>query len=237
MTGWPAAIFFDFDGVIVNSEPIHFQAFKEVLAEEQIDITEKEYFSELIGFDDRGVFRHVLKKHGRPLDAKELSRIATRKGDVTRDMIVNRRYSALPGVEKLVRGLARHYPLAICSGALREEIESMLDGVNLRECFPTIVAAEDVSIGKPNPMGYMLAARLVSERTGMPLAPKDCLVIEDAPTVIESVRKAGFVTLGVATSYPLEDLRGANYAVTRLEPAEVLKLIPQLKVGLDGATA
>src|SRR5262249_5921457 len=123
----------------------------------------------------------------------------------------------------------RHYPLAICSGALREEFEAMLEGVALRDCFPTIVAAEDVTVGKPDPQGYLLSVKLLSQRTGKKMEPADCLIVEDAPTVIHSVKKVGFRVLGVATSYPLEQLGEADYAVRRLDPAEVHRKIPNLK--------
>jgi HAD superfamily hydrolase (TIGR01509 family) len=228
MSNWPGAILFDFDGVIVNSEPLHFDAFRLTLAKEHIDLSEEEYYKELIGFDDKGAFRHVFQKHGRELDPKTFLRVMTSKSEAMMEVIHQRRYEALPGVEELVRGLWRHYPLAICSGALREEIEAMLEGVRLRDCFPTIVAAEDVSVGKPDPMGYLMTAKLVSERAGRKLEPKDCLIVEDAPSVIQSVRAAGFCVLAVATSYVEEELAAANYVVRRLEPAEVLKKIPQL---------
>jgi HAD superfamily hydrolase (TIGR01509 family) len=232
MTAWPAAIFFDFDGVIVNSEPLHFAAIREVLKREQIDLQEEEYYRELIGFDDRGAFAHMFAKHKRPLDPKTMLRVLTRKSETSRELIESRQYAALPGVEELVRGLWRNYPLAICSGALREEIESMLEGVNLRDCFPVIVAAEDVTKGKPDPEGYLLAAELVRQKTGLRFSPADCLVIEDAPTVIKSVNAAGFHTLAVATSHPLEELAHAKWRVTRLTPTQVLKQIPNLKIGV-----
>src|SRR5439155_14540626 len=123
-------------------------------------------------------------RHDRPLDPKTFLRVATRKGEVVMEMIRRRKYQALPGVEEFVRGLWRNYPLAICSGALREEIEAMLEGVNLRDCFNIIVAAEDVSVGKPDPQGYLMTAQLLSEKARAPLSPGDCLVVEDAPTVI-----------------------------------------------------
>jgi beta-phosphoglucomutase len=229
MNSWPRAIFFDFDGVIVNSEPLHFAAIRDVLKDEQIDLTEDEYYRELIGFDDRGAFGHMFAKQGRVMDAAASARVLSKKSHASHAAIQARKYSALPGVNDLVRGLAKHYPLAICSGALREEIEPMLDGVGLRECFPVIVAAEDVSQGKPNPEGYLLTAKLVGKRIGVELKPQDCLIIEDAPTVIRSVNKTGFQTLGVATSYPLEALGDATYAVTDLAPAVVLRHIPSLK--------
>ena len=232
MTSWPAAIFFDFDGVIVNSEPLHFSAIQQVLKREQIELQEEEYYKELIGFDDRGAFKYMFAKHKRLLDPKTLLRVLTRKSETTHELIETRQYAALPGVEELVRGLWRHYPLAICSGALREEVEAMLEGVNLRDCFPVIVAAEDVKKGKPDPEGYLLAAELVRRKTGLKFAPADCLVIEDAPTVIKSANAAGFHTMAVATSYPLEALAHAKYRVTRLTPAQVLQQIPTLEIGV-----
>jgi HAD superfamily hydrolase (TIGR01509 family) len=229
MPTWPCAILFDFDGVIVNSEPLHFHAFHEVLREEHIELTEEEYYRELIGFDDKGAFRHVFETHQRPLDPKTFLRVMTRKSEAMMELIQGRKYHALPGVEEFVRGLWRQYPLAICSGALREEIEAMLEGINLRDCFKVIVAAEDVTVGKPDPQGYLLTTRLLAEKTRTTLVPADCLIIEDAPTVIRSVRAAGFKVLGVATSYPLEKLSDANYAVKSLESEMIRQAIPELK--------
>src|SRR5947209_6222501 len=181
MSQWPRAVLFDFDGVIVNSEPLHFRAFHEVLAEEHIELPEEEYYRELIGFDDKGAFRHIFEKHQRALDPKTFLRVLTRKSESMMELIHARKYHALPGVEEFVRALWRTHPLAICSGALREEIEAMLEGVNLRDCFRVIVAAEDVTVGKPDPMGYLLTAELLAQQLKTPLAPADCLIVEDAP--------------------------------------------------------
>lgn len=230
MVHWPLAILFDFDGVIVNSEPLHFYAFHHVLRAEKIDLSEDEYYRELIGFDDRGAFRHLFEKRKMPIEPKDLSRLITRKSEVMMELIRDRKYHALPGVEELVRGLWRHYPLAICSGALREEIESMLEGISLRDCFSVIVAAEDVTVGKPDPQGYLLCKKLVSEKTKVALKPEDCLVIEDAPSVIKSVKAAGFPTLGVATSHDIGKLSDADWRVKTLEPGEVARQIPELQL-------
>jgi HAD superfamily hydrolase (TIGR01509 family) len=229
-SAWPRAILFDFDGVIVNSEPLHLLAFQEVLQAEKIPLSEEEYYQHLIGFDDRGAFQHLYKMRKRELEPKTLLRLLTRKGEMTMELIGRRQYQALAGVEEFVRGLWRHYPLAIVSGARRDEIEAMLEGVRLRDCFPTIVGAEDVSVGKPDPAGYLLAARLVSQREHTHLQPGDCLVIEDAPTVVRSTRQAGFRVLAVANSYPAEQLSEAHYVVGTLRPEEVSKKIPQLKL-------
>jgi HAD superfamily hydrolase (TIGR01509 family) len=229
--GWPRAVLFDFDGVIVNSEPLHFHAFHEVLAEEDIELSEAEYYDELIGFDDKGAFRHIFARHNRPLGPRTFLRVMTRKSETMMELIQKRKYHALPGVEQFVRGLWRNYPLAICSGALREEIEAMLEGINLRDCFRVIVAAEDVTVGKPDPQGYLMTTQLLAEKSHTAISPGDCLIVEDAPTVIRSVRAAGFRALGVATSYPLEKLGDAHYAVKSLEPSVVKQAIPKLKIG------
>jgi len=230
MSQWPAAVLFDFDGVIVNSEPLHFRAFREVLAEEHIELSEQDYYADLIGFDDRGAFKHIFEKIGKPLEPKTLLRIMTRKSEVMMEQIYKEHYHALPGVEELVRGLWRNYPLAICSGALREEIEVMLEGISLRDCFSVIVAAEDVTVGKPDPQGYLMAAGLLADKIRKPIRPQDCLIVEDAPMVIRSVKAAGFRALGVATSYFTDKLKDADWIVKTLNPDEVLEKIPELKL-------
>lgn len=226
---WPATLIFDFDGVLVNSEPLHFRAFEEVAAAEKIQLTEEEYYRELIGFDDRGAWKHVFESRGRELDPKTFLRVMTRKSEVMRELIERRQYKALPGVEECIRGLWRNYPLAICSGALREEIETMLEGVALRDCFSVIVAAEDVTRGKPDPEGYLLAARLVGERVHKPIAPKDGLVIEDAPKVVHRVKKAGFPTLAITNTYSAEHLTEADWVVSSLRIDHVRAAVPELR--------
>ena len=234
---WPRAVLFDFDGVIVNSEPLHFYAYHEVLKEHGVEITEDEYYRDLIGFDDRGAFRHLFAKRGRPLEPGALLALMARKSRVMMGLIHSRPFAPLPGVEEFVRTLWRRCPLGICTGALREEVEAMLEGVRLRDCFPVIVAAEDVEVGKPDPSGYLLTAQLLSEKMlkhEPPLQPAECLVIEDAPKVIHSVKEVGFRTLGVATSYPMVKLTEADWAVKSLRPEEVAQEVPDLRLLDEG---
>jgi beta-phosphoglucomutase len=233
MAKWPLAVFFDFDGVIVNSEPLHFYAFHETLQECGIDLSEEEYYNELIGFDDRGALRYCFEKRGRQLGPKTFLHLMTRKSKVMMELIHQRKFKALPGVEEFVRGIWRHYPLAICSGALREEIETMLEGISLRDCFQTIVAAEDVTEGKPNPEGYLRCTQLVGARIKKRLNPEDCLVIEDAPSVIRSIRARGFKVLGLSTTYGRDKMKEANWVARSLQPAEIRKILPELQMLTD----
>jgi len=230
MSLWPGALLFDFDGVLVNSEPLHLLAFQEVLKAEKIEVSEAEYYQEFLGHDDRNAFRRVFEKHGRTLDPKTFLRLMAGKQAGMMRQIRSRKYQPLPGVEEFVRSVWRHYPLAVCSGSLRDEVDAMLEGVSLRDCFSVVVAAEDVVAGKPGAEGYLLAMRSVSEKIRRRLYPEDCLIIEDAPSVVHSAREAGFPVLAVATSHPVEKLSEANWVVKSLQPTEVQRKIPGLKV-------
>ena len=236
MPTWPRAVLFDFDGVLVNSEPLHFQAFREVLGKEGIALTEEQYYRDLIGFDDRGAFRRVFELHNKELAPKTFLSLMAAKSVVMTELIHRKKLGALPGVEEFVRQLWRRCPLAIVSGALREEIEMMLEGIALRDCFMFIVASEDVTVGKPDPEGYLLAMHLISDRliaedkSKRPLKPSDCVVVEDAPTVVRSVKKVGFPTIAVTNTYGPQQLAEAKYIVDSLQPAEIKKRVPELGI-------
>lgn len=222
-------ILFDFDGVLVNSEGLHFRAFERSAREAGIELTEEEYFKDLIGYDDRGVWRQIAKTRGLKLDPPTLLGLQTYKAQVMQGLIHEKKYAGLPGVEGLIRGLWRNYPLAIVTGALREEVELMLEGIGLRDCFRTIVAAEDVTNGKPDPEGYLKATDEIARLTNQNIKPANALIFEDAPRVIERARAAGFQTVGVPTHYGHDDLKG-DYTPKSLQAAEVARAVPGLRV-------
>ncbi|MFT3784583.1 MAG: HAD family phosphatase [Tepidisphaeraceae bacterium] len=222
------AIVFDFDGVLVNSEPLHFNAFAAAAKTVGITLTEDEYFRELIGYDDRGAWRKLLELHNCPVTPQQLLKLNDHKMQVMRDQIYDKKYSPLLGVEETVRALWRFYPLAICSGAFREEIEAMLEGINLRDCFRIITAAEDVQNGKPDPEGYMITLAALSRVAQRKLDPHECLIVEDAPRVISAVRELGFQTLGVPTSYGEKEL-GAHHVTKSMKLDDLRKAMPGLK--------
>ena len=211
-----AALIFDFDGVIVDSEPLHCRAFQETLADFGLELTAEQYFSQLIGFDDRGAMEFFLRRHGITLETRAMKRLLSRKAAAFDALIRTGDFHALPGVGRFVRQASRRFPLGICSGARGGEIRKMLAGVGLTEFFQVIVAAEDVSVSKPDPAGYFQAARLLGQKTGRNFAPGNCLVIEDAPTVIHTTRAAGFHVLGVATTYPADALTEASHVIPSL---------------------
>ena len=207
------AVIFDFDGVLVDSEPLHFQSLGEAMRPEGITVTREAYFGKYLAFDDRGAIRRVLEDHGIFPDAERMERIALRKEARFADVLKG--VSFFPGARDLVGALAARVPLGIASGARHAEIEAILAAGGLREPFPVIVGADDVPRTKPDPAPYLLAARqLTAFAPG--LEPGDCLAFEDSVPGIASALAAGMKVVGVAHSYPPAKLRSAHRVVESL---------------------
>jgi beta-phosphoglucomutase len=211
------AVIFDFNGIIVDDEPIHFRLFQKVLAEEGILLTENAYYERYLGFDDRGAFSAGLRENNRPLDDTKLRQLIERKAAYYQDAI-REQVAIFPGVKDLIASLVPALPLAVASGALRQEIEVILRTAGLLDYFDGIVSAEDVTRGKPEPEIFLkaLAALNRREKTS-PIVPADCVVIEDSKEGIRGARRAGMKCLAVTNSHPAEQLTEANAVVTSLD--------------------
>jgi HAD superfamily hydrolase (TIGR01509 family) len=200
------ALVFDFDGVIANSEPLHFRAFRDVLAEADVVLTEAEYYGRYLGFDDVGAFEAIAGDRGRAWRAETIRELVARKA--TRMEALERDVSVLfPGAADAVRRAAAAVPIAIASGAIRAEIQRVLDRERLASCFHAIVAAEDTAASKPAPDPYRRAVALLEFAVHAPLAPDDCVALEDSNWGLDSARAAGLRTVGVAQTYPSTSLR------------------------------
>ena len=212
------AVIFDFNGIIVDDEPIHFRLFQRVFSEEGIDLDEATYYRRYLGFDDRGAFLAAFRDHGRAVGAAKLQELIGRKADYYRDAIRNH-VAIFPGVRALVQDLARHVPLAVASGALRQEIETILQTVNLLNHFHAIVSAEDVQQGKPEPEIFIKALAALNAANGAvaAIAPMNCVVIEDSKEGVRGARRAGMKCLAVTNSHPPELLQEADAVVASLE--------------------
>jgi HAD superfamily hydrolase (TIGR01509 family) len=219
------ALIFDFNGIIVDDEPIHFELFKQVLAEEGIKLTEADYYARYLGFDDRGAFTAAYREHGRSLDEKLLARLIDHK-TIYYQSEIRSKVRIFPGVEKLVTTLVPVLPLAVASGALRQEIETILSAAGLLKHFAVIISAEDVDHGKPEPEIFLKAlARLNAQvEDGHPIDAADCLVIEDSKEGIRGARRAGMKCLAVSNSHPTELLQEANAVVRSLEEVDLALL-------------
>lgn len=216
------ALIFDFNGIIVDDEPIHFELFKRVLAQESIELTEETYYARYLGFDDRGAFTAAYREQGRSLDETLLLQLIDRKAVYYKDAI-QKNVRIFPGVQELIAALSAALPLAVASGALKHEIETILSTSGLLKHFAVIISAEDVKQGKPEPEIFFkaLAQLNLQVKNAHPIDAADCLVIEDSKEGIRGARRAGMKCLAVTNSHSIELLRGANAIVTSLEDVDL----------------
>ena len=205
------ALIFDFNGVVVDDEPIHMRMFQEALRDEGIGMSEEDYYRFYLGMNDKDCFTTVLKKMGRFSD-RALRKMMRRKASLYMAYIA-KHLIFFPGARSFIRRAARKYPLAIASGALRSEICYILGRGGLRKCFSVIVAAEDVRNGKPDPECFRLALKRLNATLGLSLKPRECLVLEDSLEGISAAKKAGMQCLALATSHPAKKLKRADIIV------------------------
>jgi len=230
------AIIFDFDGVIADTEPFHLKAFRKVLADEGITLTEREYYEKYLGVDDLGCFKSVLASYGRRPGPNKIASLMARKSCLFKENIL-KKLSFVPGVIPFVKRAAKRYPLAIASCALRQEILMILRKAGIDKAFQVIVSAEDISRGKPDPEGFLKALKNLNKtgkilRLGKPIKPQECLVVEDSPFGIEGARRAGMPCLAIATSYTAKDLTEARIVRRNflgLTPSSLEKLFRSCK--------
>ena len=207
------AIVFDFDGVIANSEPLHFRAFRDVLASRDIDLTERDYYARYLGYDDAGAFHAIATDRGRNFSGVELLGLTAEKA-VRMEVLEQDASVLFPGAADTIRRAAAVVPLAIASGALGAEIRRVLEGADLTQYFQAIVAAEDTRVSKPAPDPYQRAVALLGQAMHDPeLRPADCAAIEDSRWGIASARAAGLRTVGVTTSYAADELAEADIVI------------------------
>ena len=207
------AAVFDFDGVVVDSEPLHYRSLRDALRPEGVEISEAEYLQVYLAYDDREAIRLALENHGESTDPARRGRIEARKVETFARLIPE--IPVFDGVRDLVRALEAEMPLAIASGARHDEVEAILRGVGLRDAFEAIVGAEDAERTKPDPAPYLEAVSRLAART-VGLAPEDCVAFEDSMPGIASALVAGMKVVGVAHSYPAEKLRAAHRVVDSL---------------------
>jgi beta-phosphoglucomutase len=217
------AVVFDFDGVIANSEPLHFAAFREVLAADGVELSEHDYYARYLGYDDAGVFRAVSQERGLPWDVDRVAALVDRKA-VLLEGLEGGGAILFPGADQAIRRLAASLPLAIASGALRLEILRILNRTGLTQYFGAIVAAEDSPAGKPAPDPYLRAVDRLSAASGQQLAPAECVAVEDSHWGLESARAAGLRTVAITHTYPASALGAADLLIDHLDRLTIADL-------------
>jgi len=210
------AVIFDFDGVVVDSEPVHFACFRDVLASVGLELTRADYYDKYLGYDDHDCLLIAARDRGVELSEPQIAHLTAAKTELIQQTF-RESVEALPGAVALIRAIhGASVPLAICSGALRDEITLASRTVGVLDCFQAIVAAKDVARGKPDPEGYLAARAKLAQAAGKDLRPRCCLVVEDSPVGIEAAKAASMKVLAVATSYRPGQLADADRTVNSL---------------------
>jgi HAD superfamily hydrolase (TIGR01509 family) len=210
------AVVFDFDGVIANSEPLHFAAFRAVLAEKGIALSESEYYAQYLGFDDAGTYAAVTRDRGIFWSADDIAALVERKA-VVYEELERGRSILFPGAREAIGRLAAMCPLGIASGSIRAEIVRVLDREDLARHFAAVVSAEDTAASKPAPDPYLRVVDRLAHATGRQLAASECVAVEDSPWGIDSARAAGLRSVGVSHTYPVDALGSADAVIGRLD--------------------
>jgi beta-phosphoglucomutase len=203
-------IVFDFDGVLVDSEPLHLRALQAVIAPLGLSVGRAEYYERYLGYDDMGAFHAIAHDHGVAVTDNDVRALIAQKSAIYQSLL-EAGDILYPGAATCVERLATEFSLGIASGALRQEIEAILQATGLGAHFRFIVASGDTPAGKPAPDPYVRAAALHR------LAPSDCIAIEDSRWGIESARAAGMKCVGITHTYPASELGTADAVIEALD--------------------
>ena len=206
------ALLMDFNGVVINDEPVHHAAYRELLAGEGIEVTDETYYSRL-GMDDKTFVASILEEAGKPSGIDRVLEITTAKTEKWRAAVA----SELPlfaGVENFIRKSAREFALGLVSMSKREEIDFVLEMAGLVDCFSVIISAEEVANCKPDPECYRKGFEQVDlvriAQGHLPMTHGECVVIEDSPPGVMAGRRADLQVLGVTNTVSANKLRKAG---------------------------
>ncbi|MBD2435445.1 HAD family phosphatase [Nostoc sp. FACHB-110] len=227
------AVLFDFNGVIINDERIHLRLIDEILVQENLQPQKVQERQRSLGRSDRACFQELLKNRGRVVTDEYLNQLLNRKAEAyVLELEKLEKLPIYPGVEDLIYqvrsrsvsgGDSLNCNLGLVSGALRKEIELVLNRAKLATYFTVIVAGDDITTSKPQPDGYLLAVERFNQTyPELNLQPQECLAIEDTPAGIQAAKQAQMQVVGVANTYPFHMLqRCCNWTVDYLTDLEL----------------
>lgn len=209
-------IIFDFDGIIVDSEPIIMRLTQEMAAKEGWRVSDEEYYRDYLALDDRGIVERLYLSHGQTIDRKRRDELIKWKS-LAYEKIIENGLPAMSGAIEFVHRTAEAFPLAVASGSARGEIEYLLKKLGLADIFRVFATADDCEHSKPDPEVYLKALaglRSLPEFQTHPLLASECLAIEDAPGGIEAAHAAGIKCLALTHSRSVGNLEHAEWIFT-----------------------
>jgi beta-phosphoglucomutase len=210
------AVIFDFDGVILDSEPLHYEACSYVFKQLGLALSYAEYVEKYLGLSDKEMFPKFFSARNLSFSLEKVNVLIEEKTQQYQEII--RQCDSLPminSVDRYIDYISQKMPkIAICSGSTRNEIMAVLKKLKqgrLQTYFNTIVTSEDIKHGKPSPEGYLLTAKSLG------VSPNECLVIEDTPHGIEAAKAAGMYVIALLTSYTKNQLQYADKIITHFD--------------------
>ena len=215
------AVLFDFNGVILNDEAVHESLIGDLLIAENLRPAPDDFQKYCLGRSDRAALTDLLKSRGRMVSDHYLDQLIQNKALAYRNTLANMdQFPFFEGVVPLIESLkADQLQVGIVSGALRPDIASALEQVNLSHAIDLIVSADDVTESKPNPAGYLKALDILR------LGPTECLVLEDTFIGIKAAKAAKIPVVGVAHTFPFHMLqRCTDWTVDYLHELEISRI-------------
>jgi HAD superfamily hydrolase (TIGR01509 family) len=219
------AIIFDFNGVIIDDEPLHARLLTEIANQHGLTIPGGDPLAAFLGIRDEICFERMLRDKGDPFDKEDIARLTAFKDERYIKELTENGIPLFQGIESFIERVAEKWPLAIASGALSEEIRFVLRENNLDRYFRAIAGGDLKIKGKPAPDVYLAALELMNEQLARPVAAADCLAIEDSPVGITSARSAGMRVLALSTSVGGENLSEADAVLEHLNGVTVQDLV------------
>ncbi len=212
------------DGVIADTAPYHLKVWQEVFQKRGANFTEED-FRHSFGQRNDTIIRNAL---GKEVSQAEIDVIADEKEKSFRHRI-RQNLKPLPGVLKLIKSLNEHrFKMALASSAPIENIQLLIRGLGINNCFQCVICDKDVTEGKPNPQVFLLAAQKLG------VEPKNCIVIEDAVAGVSAAKKAGMHCLAITNTHPRTSLTEADLIVDTLEEISVNDLDRLLDPSREG---
>ena len=210
------AVIFDFDGVITDSEILHFRTLNQILGSHGVEITLKDYYKRYLYLTDFDFFKLFVDKGLLELGEGGVETFVEQKKQVF-EKLAKTDGRIIEGVRDFLEMLKQNnVTMGICSGALLTEIELILQEARLRSFFDVIVSAEQVKKGKPNPEGLLLTLQKLNEKGHSSVLANQCIVVEDSHWGLEAAKSAGMHTIAVTNSYDVEQLAMAEKVVADL---------------------
>ncbi len=203
----PAALIFDMDGVLVDSNPFHLEKWKDLLNLHRIKFNDEELPKLILGQRNDTALRYFF---GQDLSTEERIRLEEELEETFRKAF-KAHAKPLPGlVDLIVAGKRASVPMAVASSAMLKNVDFVVDALGFRKYFQTLISGDEVKVPKPDPEIYVKAAGNLGKK------PEDCVAFEDSFVGIESAKRAGLKCVAIASSFPIEELRhesGADLAV------------------------